>query len=110
MKTIYEAYNEACRGINIKENEKIVLECKNIHMCYKFALDVPGANIEAHEKIIIENKSPMYCYFFAKYAKNSNKEELFKVILEFGELVHIRMYLENINFDKEKYINYLLFI
>ena len=52
-----KAYYEAYKGINVKENEKIVLECKTTY-CYLFALYVPEADIKAHEKIILEIKNP----------------------------------------------------
>jgi len=82
MKTVHKAYHEALEGINIQENEKIVLKSKN---CY-------------------------YCYGFAKYVLGANKEKLFKVILESGDKDWINYFLKHVNFDKKKYINYLLFI
>jgi len=36
MKTIYAAYSEACMGINIKENENIVLESKDPKCCKRY--------------------------------------------------------------------------
>jgi len=110
MKTVYQAYKEAREGINIKKNEKIILESKNIDYCYEFARDVPGANIKAFEEVILEIKDPYWCYSFAKYLKGSNKEELFKVILESGNKFWINRFLEDVEFNKEKFANYILFI
>jgi len=111
MKTTCEAYSEACKGINIKENERIVLESKDSESCCWFAKDVKGANIKAHEQIILESKSYYYyCYNFARYVPESNKEELFKVILESEDRNWINIFLEYVEFNKEKFINYLLFI
>ena len=110
MKTAKEAYKEAYRGINIKKNEKIVLESKDPHYCYWFVRDISRANIKALEEIVLESKDPYYCYWFARDVKKSNKEALFKVILEYGDKDWINNFLEKVDFDKEKYINYLLFI
>ena len=62
----YKAYFEARNGINVKENEKIVLECKTI-WCYEFVKYIPGADIRAHEKVILELKNICYCFLFAEY-------------------------------------------
>ena len=82
MKNVTEAYWEAYKGINIKENEQMVLESKSIAFCYYFARDV----------------------------KDSNKEELFKVVLESGNKDLINIFLQYVEFDKKKFKNYLLFI
>jgi len=110
MKTAEEAYEEAIKGINIQENENIVLKIKDHHYSYLFARDVPRANIKSHEKIILESKDLYCCYWFAKDVKESNKEYLFKVVLESGNKNYISAFLKYIDFNKDKYINYLLFI
>jgi len=86
------------------------LESKITHYCYYFAREINGANIKALEEIVLESKDPYYCYWFARDVKKSNKEALFKVILEYGDKDWINNFLEKVDFDKEKYINYLLFI
>ena len=60
-----KAYNKALKGINVKENEQIILECKN-SWCYDFARDIHEANIRAHEKVILEIKNPEYSFFLQK--------------------------------------------
>ena len=60
-----KAYWEAREGINIKENEKIVLECKTT-WSYNFAKDIKGADIKAHEQVILELKKPQYSCWFAR--------------------------------------------
>jgi len=110
MKVAQVAYYEAYRGINIQDNEKIVLESKDLEYCYWFARYVPLANIKAFEEAILENKDHSWCYFFAKDVKESNKEELFKVVLESGDKDYINNFLKYIDFNKEKFADYLLFI
>ena len=44
------AYNEALKGINVKENERIVLESKTA-WCFYFAKNIPKADTKAHEKL-----------------------------------------------------------
>jgi len=86
MKTAEEAHWEAAyECINIKENEKIVLESKDPHYCYWFAIYVPGTNIKELEEAILESKNTEYCYRFARDVIEANKEALFKVILEYED-------------------------
>jgi len=82
MKTAEKAYLEALKGINIKENEKIVLQSKKSH----------------------------FCYIFARNVKDSNKEELFNIVLQSGNKYWINLFLETVKFNKEKFSDYLLFI
>jgi len=110
MKNLEDVYLEARRGINIQENEKIILESKDLYYCYCFAWIIKEANIKAHEKVVLESKNSNYCYAFARYIKGSNKEELFKLVLESGDKYWINKFLEEVDFDKEKFVNYLLFI
>jgi len=50
-------------------------------------------------------------FFFCKRCiPGANKEELFKVVLESGDKDWINSFLKDVDFDKQKYINYLLFI
>jgi len=110
MKTTEQAYKQARKGINIKKNEEIILKSKNPQYCYSFARHIFGANIKAHEKVILESKNIACCCIFALDIKESNKEDLFKVVLESGDKDWINIFIKTIDFDKEKYINYLLFI
>jgi len=110
MKTVYEAYKEASEDINIQENKRIVIESKDPDYCYWFAIMIPRSNIKAHEEVILKNKNPYDCYRFARDVKDSNKEELLKVVLESGDEYWINRFLERVDFDKEKFADYLLFI
>ena len=103
------AYYEALNGINVKENEKIVLKCKTI-WCYSFAANIPGADIKAHEKVILESKDPEYSYYFAKYIPGANIEEHFKVILNSGNKVWLFSFIERVNYKGTKVEEWLFYI
>ena len=133
----YNAYREACQGINVKENEQIVLECKT-DWCYNFALNIPGADIKAHEKVILNMKNSDYCYAFAKdipgadikaheqvilelrdlecsflFAGNipgANIEEHFKVILNSGDKYLLNEFIEKVNYKNTKVEEWLMYI
>ena len=60
------AYNQAFDGINIKENEKIVLECKSPTYSFYFARYIPGANIENHFKVIFNSGNKFWLNRFIK--------------------------------------------
>jgi len=109
MKTAKEAYEEALRGINVKENEAIVLANKDNYYSFYFARKVKGANIKAHEKIIIKNGSPGYCLFFADNIKGADKQALSEVVLKSLDKYYIRRFYQSIDFDKSKYDLMLLF-
>ena len=132
-----KAYCEASNGINVKENEKIVLECKT-SWCYEFARDIPGADIKAHEqailelkdlehsfwfakdvlgadikaheKVILELKDSKYSYWFAKNILGANIEEHFKVILNSGDKFWLNYFIEKINYKGTKVEEWLLYI
>jgi len=58
----------------------------------------------------MKSKNGWNCFMFATNVENSNKEELFKVVLEYGDKGCINAFLKNIDFDKDKFKIYLLFI
>ena len=104
-----KAYIEACKGINIKQNEKIVLECKN-SWCFYFARDIPGADIKAHEQAILEIKNPHYSFWFARDIVRANIEEHFKVILNSGDKEWLNLFIEKINYKNTKVEEWLFYI
>ena len=106
MKTLQQAYYEASNGLNIAENEQIVLAGKNTKWCFYFALNIPEANIKAHEEIVIVSKDPHICFCFAKHIKGTNKQLLSKVVLESLNEKYIKLFYNNIDFDKTKYESY----
>jgi uncharacterized protein YerC len=75
-----------------------------------FAQDVPNANVEALQQVIIDSKNIKECYFFARDVKTSNKQLLSEIVLASGDLYYINLFYNNINFDKTKYNNLILFI
>ena len=105
----FNAYNEALKGINVKENERIVLECKT-NWCYGFALDIPGADIKAHEKVILELKDLLYCFHFAKDIPGANVEEHFKVIFNSGNKFIFDEFIKDINYKGTKVEEWLMYI
>ena len=104
-----EAYNEARKGINIKENEKIVLECKT-SWCYSFARYIPGADIKAHENAILELKDPKYSCWFAEDIPEANIEEHFKVILNSGDKYYLNLFIKYVKYKGTKIEEWLLYI
>jgi len=103
------AYYEALKGINIKENEKIVLKCKT-RWSYYFALYVPGADIKAHEQIILELKNPQYSYWFAKDTLEANIEEHFKIVYNSGDKDCLEYFIKFVNYKGTKVEEWLLYI
>ena len=95
--------------INIKENEKIVLECKTC-WCYNFALNIPGADIKAHEKVILELKDPDYSCWFAEDIPGANIEEHFKVIYNSGDKKWLNYFIKKVNYKNTKVEEWLLYI
>ena len=104
-----KAYIEAREGINVKENEQIVLECKTF-WSYGFALKIPGADIKAHEKVILELKDPEYSIVFAKNIPGANIEEHFKVIYNSGDKDWLNLFIEEVNYKNTKVEEWLLYI
>ena len=105
-----KAYREACEGINVKENEKIVLECKISFWCYYFALNIPEANIKAHEQVLLEIKDPEYSCLFAEYIEEANIEEHFKVIINSGDKYWLNWFIKHVDYKNTKVEEWLLYI
>ena len=109
----YDKSEKACLeahiGINIKENEKIVLECKTF-WSYFFAREIKEVDIKAHEKVILELKSPEYCYWFARDILSANVEEHFKVIFNSGNKYYLDRFIKEVNYKNTKVEEWLLYI
>jgi len=104
------AYVEArTKKSNIKENEKIVLECKT-DWCYFFALNIPGADIKAHEQVILELKNPESSYFFAMDIPGANVEEHFKVIYNSGDKGWLYSFIKLVNYKGTRVEEWLPYI
>ena len=109
FKKAEKAYWEAFAGINVKENEKIVLECKT-DWCYHFAKEIKGADIKAHEKVILEIKEVQYSYCFAKCIPGANIEEHFKLILNSGDKYWLDRFIKYVNYKNTRVEEWLLYI
>ena len=104
-----EAYLQAIYGINVKENEKIVLETKTT-WSYLFALYVPGADIKAHEQVILELKNPEFSCWFAADIPGANIEEHFKVIFNSEDEDSLNEFIKEVNYKNTKVEEWLLYI
>jgi len=105
----YKAYSEACRGINIKENEKILLESKS-YWSYNFTKYVPGADIKAHEQVILGFKDKHYSLWFAKDIPGANIEEHFKIIYNSGDKEYLEYFIQEVNYKGTKVEEWLLYV
>ena len=104
-----KAYYEARAGINVKENEKTLLECKT-YWCFDFALNVPGADIKAHELALLELRDPEYSFLFAQNIPGANIEEHFKIILNSGDKNWLDGFIQFVNYKNTKVEEWLLYI
>ena len=104
-----KAHWEAHRGVNVKENEQIVLECKT-DWCYNFALNIPGADIKAHEQVILELKDLFYCFNFAKNIPGAKIEEHFKIILNSRDKFWLNRFIEYVNYKNTRVEEWLMYI
>ena len=105
-----DAYYEACKGVNIKENEKITLDCKVSSWCYIFALRITGADIKAHEKVILELKDLQYSYWFVKDIPGANIEEHFKAVLNSGDKNWLDNFIKYVNYKNTRVEEWLMYI
>jgi len=105
----YNAYYEARYGINVKENENIVLECKTT-WSYAFAKDIKVADIKAHEKIILELKDLLYCFHFARDILGANIEKYFKIIFNSGDKEWLNYFIKYVNYKNTKVEEWLMYI
>jgi len=105
----YKAYIEALNGINVKENEKIVLECKT-YWCYDFAKQIPRADIKAHEQVILEFKNSRSSFYFARNIPEANIEEHFKVVYNSGDKFWLDKFIKEVNYKNTKVEVWLLYI
>ena len=104
-----DAYYEARKGINVKENEQIVLECKT-DWCYNFALKIPGADIKEHEQVILELKNPEPSCYFAEDIPGANIEEHFKVVYNSGNKDWLNYFIKHVNYKNTRVEEWLFYI
>ena len=109
----FEKAKSACvgamHGLDIKEKERIVLECKTT-WCYEFAKYISGSDIKAHEQVILELKDSYYCYLFARDVLGANVEEHFKVILTSGDKYYLDRFIEEVDYKNTKVEEWLFYI
>ena len=103
------AYYEALDGIDVKENEQIVLESKTF-LCYYFARDIPGADIKEHEQVILELKRPECSCYFAEDIPGANIEEHFKIVFNSGNKDWLDYFIKVVNYKNTKVEEWLLYI
>lgn len=103
--------------LKVKEYEDIIYNVekdKIEHIKYNYILNViefvKHADVNKAEKLVLDYNDSQIIYYFADYIKQSNKEKLFRKLLELNDLEYINYFLKNIDFDKEKYKDLLLFI
>lgn len=106
-------YNNEDANINLHED--IIIKVNNAYYIYRFAFDIKGFDVEWDnlnklEDAIIKSNDAVYIYHFAKYLNNSDKDKLFKGLLELNNLYYINLFLTEIDFDKERYEDLLLFL
>ena len=103
------AYFEALDGINVKENEKIVLESKT-YWSFAFALNISGADIKAHELVVLEINKPNDSFYFARDIAGANIEEHFKIIYNSGYKDYLNRFIKEVNYKNTKVEEWLLYI
>ena len=104
-----KAYYEALEGINVRENEQIVLESETT-CSYYFALDIPEADIKAHEKVILKIKKPSCSYYFARDVLGANIEEHFKVVYNSGNKDWLNFFIKHVNYKNTRVEEWLFYI
>lgn len=82
MKPLAQAYFEVTNNVNIKENEQIIIKHGNAVYWYSFAKNIPSADKQLLSELVLQSLNNFY----------------------------IKLFYENINFDKSNYDKYLLFI
>jgi len=113
MKTPQQAYEDAKSGINVQENEHIILNSGDGYWIFRFARDIHNANISCLEDAMLNSGYILGFYFFAKEVDKSDKQKISDYVLNTFEHDLIKVYYEEINFDKSKYDSYfrnLIFI
>lgn len=93
----------------MNKEEQEVLNRNNTEASYHYCFINKIASISLHEDIICKSNNIEYIYCFGRYIKQSNKEKLFRRLLVLNDLTYINLFLENIEFDKERYKDLLLF-
>lgn len=113
-------HNNNINLLKIKEHEDIIYNVEKdkikhirytyIHNIIEFVRYVKHADINKVEELVLNNYDPQIIHCFAHLVNQSNKEKLFRKLLELNDLEYINYFLKNIDFDKEKYKDLLLFI
>lgn len=67
-----KAMNLAILGIDIKQNQEIVIDSQDYQSAYLFAINVKEADIERLEQVIINGESPEFIFKFALISLSNN--------------------------------------
>lgn len=113
-------FNKNIDLLKIKEHEDIIYNIEKDKIKHKkyeylfniieFVKHVKYADVNKAEKLVLDYNDPQIICYFAYYINQSNKEKLFRKLLELNNIRHIERFLEEIEFDKERYKDLLLFI
>ena len=113
-------FNKNVDLLKIKENEDVIygVEKNKIkHIRYNYILNViefvkhaKYADINKAEELVLSYNDSGITYNFAYCIKQSNKEKLFIKLLELNNLYYIKRFLKEIDFDKDKFKDLLLFL
>jgi len=63
---------------------------------FAFQNSLKGINIKENEQIVIESKNHIYIFKFAIYIEKSNKQKLLKALLDLNDVYYINMFLKYI--------------
>lgn len=113
IEEIYKAYSEACNGINIEENQEIIIQGKIAQYAYMFANHIKNSNIQRLQQVIIDDQNPCYAFYFALDIKETNIQKLSEVVIHSKVEYWIRDFYNNIphdKFDTSKFETYLTFM
>lgn len=113
IEEINKALYEACSGIDVEQNQEIVIQSKDAYYVYCFAVEVKDANIEKLQQVIIDNKDCQYAYWFAKDIKKANIQKLSEVVFNSGNISYIKLFYRRIphdKFDVSRFETYLTFM
>jgi hypothetical protein len=95
---------------NIKAHEKIIIDSKDAEFCCAFARYISCEKLKELQQIVLDSMNPYYCYLLALDLKGSDNQLLFEAVLKSKDMYWIQEFYQNIDFDKSKYENLMLFI
>jgi len=95
------------------EDEALVLLLNDLSECYFFCLTRQKFNLKAHQKRMIKfcnYENSIYCYLFAQNIKGADVQLLSEAVLCSGNITYIKFFYDNLEFDKTRYKDLMLFL